>query len=158
MYNSIIFEGAFICPNCDVKVSLTHALAAYQTVAPAGFRRLPEKSLEYATRFPNLISVTAEACEALGLKGLKEAHLNAIGALYEPEQKLLHFKLRNASNKIVGEKVLHLGDRSEQTFQCSSSSGLLIHGSGNKTKAVLVSNLLDFIVLATQNIETRAYR
>ncbi|XP_017859304.1 PREDICTED: twinkle protein, mitochondrial [Drosophila arizonae] len=146
--------GAFICPNCDVKVSLTHALEAYQTVPPSGFRRLPEKSLEYATRFPNLISVTAEACEALGLKGLKETQLNAIGAQFEPEQKLLHFRLRNASHKIVGEKVLHLGDRSEQTFQCSSSSGLLIHGSGNKTKAVLVSNLLDFIVLATQNIET----
>lgn len=140
-----------------MKVSLAHALAAYQTVAPAGFQRLPVRSLEYVTRYPNLISVTAEACEALGLKGLKEAQLNAIGALYEPEQNLLHFKLRNASHKVVGEKVLHLGDRSEQTFQCSSSSGLLIHGIGNKSKAVLVSNLLDFIVLATQNIETRAY-
>lgn len=102
--------------------------------------------------------MTTEACEALGLKGLKESQLNAIGAQYEPEQQLLHFKLRNAANKIVGEKILQLSDRSEQTFQSSScSSGLLIHGgagSSNKTKAVLVSNLFDFIVLATQQIET----
>jgi len=99
--------------------------------------------------------VTAEACEALGVKGLREDQLNAIGAQWEPQQQLLHFKLRNAAQIVVGEKVLHLGDRREETFQDSSSSGLLIHGAANKTKAVLVSNLMDFIVLSTQNIEKR---
>ncbi|KAM8717658.1 hypothetical protein ACLKA7_004367 [Drosophila subpalustris] len=147
--------GAFICPNCDVKTSLAHALVAYQT----GHKRAPIKLVDYKSRFPNLSNVTSEACEALGLKGLKEAQLNAIGAQYDAEKQLLHFKLRNAAQKVVGEKVLHLSDRSEQTFQGSCSSGLLIHsgsGSGNKSKAVLVSNLLDFIVLATQNIETHS--
>lgn len=113
---------------------------------------------DYKSRFDNLTTVPVEACEALGLKGIKESQLNAIGAQYEPEQHLLHFKLRNAAQKVVGEKVLQLSDRSEQTYQQGScSSGLLIHcgaGNGNKTKAVLVSNLLDFIVLATQQIET----
>lgn len=91
----------------------------------------------------------------MGIKGLKEDQLNAIGAQWEPQQQLLHFKLRNAAQVVVGEKVLYLGDRREEIFQSSSSSGLLIHGAMNKTKAVLVSNLMDFIVLATQNIETR---
>ncbi|EDW64595.2 mitochondrial DNA helicase [Drosophila virilis] len=146
--------GAFICPNCDVKLTLANAARAYQTPAPSGYQRAPKKTPEYASLFPNLVNVPTEACEALGLRGLKEAQLNAIGAMYEPDQQLLHFKLRNAAHLVVGEKVLRLSDRSEQTFQGSSSSGLLIHGTGNKSKAVLVSNLLDFIVLATQNIET----
>lgn len=153
---SISLSGAFICPNCDVKTSLANALVAYQQPPPVGFRRQPQRQPLYESRFPHLIDVTAEACETLGIKGLKEAaHLNAIGAQWEPEKQLLHFKLRNASQQVVGEKVLHLDDRREETFQNSSGSGLLIHGAGNKSKAILVSNLLDFIVLATQNIETR---
>ncbi|XP_017060992.1 twinkle protein, mitochondrial [Drosophila ficusphila] len=146
--------GAFICPNCDVKTSLSNALDAYQLPPPAGYRKAPQINSIYESRFPHLTDVTAEACEALGIKGLKEDQLNAIGAQWEPEQKLIHFKLRNAAQKVVGEKVLYLGDRREETYQGSSSSGLLIHGLGNKSKAVLVSNLLDFIVLATQNIDT----
>ncbi|EDW03552.1 twinkle protein, mitochondrial [Drosophila grimshawi] len=146
--------GAFICPSCDVKATLSQALAAYQTPPAAGYQRAPMNKSLYKSRYPNLVSVTTEACEALGLKGLKEAQLNAIGAQYESEQHLLHFALRNATQTVVGEKVLNLSDRSELTFQGSVSSGLLIHGAANKSKAVLVSNLLDFIVLATQNIET----
>ncbi|KAH8412802.1 hypothetical protein KR009_005815 [Drosophila setifemur] len=146
--------GAFICPSCDVKTSLSTALSAYQVPLPAGYSKPPQTQPHYETRFPDLVDVTSEACDALGIKGLKEAQLNAIGAQWEPEQQLLHFRLRNASQVVVGEKVLHLGDRREETFQGSSSSGVLIHGVGNKSKAVLVSNLLDFIVLATQNIET----
>ncbi|XP_017026086.1 mitochondrial DNA helicase [Drosophila kikkawai] len=147
--------GAFICPNCDVKTSLANALTAYQLPPPVGYKRQPQRQPLYESRFQNLIDVTPEACESLGIKGLKEAALlTAIGAQWEPQMQLLHFKLRNASQQVVGEKVLHMDDRREETFQGSSSSGLLIHGAGNKTKAILVSNLLDFIVLATQNIET----
>ncbi|XP_037711336.1 twinkle protein, mitochondrial [Drosophila subpulchrella] len=145
--------GAFMCPNCDVKTSLANALAAYQLPTPAGYRRLPQMQPLHESRFPHLFNVTAEACEALGVKGLKEDQLNAIGAQWEPQQQLLHFKLRNAAQIVVGEKVLHLGDKREETYQDISSSGLLIHGAANKTKAVLVSNLMDFIVLSTQNIE-----
>ncbi|XP_016962045.1 mitochondrial DNA helicase [Drosophila biarmipes] len=146
--------GAFMCPNCDVKTSLASALAAYQLPSPAGYRRLPQRQPLHESRFPNLVNVTPEACLALGIKGLREDQLNAIGAQWEPQQQLLHFKLRNAAQVVVGEKVLYLGDRREETFQESSSSGLLIHGAANKTKAVLVSNLVDFMVLSTQNIET----
>ncbi|KAH8353491.1 hypothetical protein KR084_011357 [Drosophila pseudotakahashii] len=146
--------GAFICPNCDVKTSLANALMAYQLPTPVGYRRPPQRQPLHESRFPHLIDVTSEACEALGIKGLKEDQLNAIGAQWEPQQQLLHFKLRNAAQMVVGEKVLYLADRREENFQDSSSSGLLIHGAANKNKAVLVSNLMDFIVLATQNIET----
>ncbi|KAH8263184.1 hypothetical protein KR044_005516 [Drosophila immigrans] len=147
--------GAVICPHCNVKTTLSQALAAYQTPSPIGYRRPSIQTVDYTTRFPNLGAVTTDACEALGIKGLKEAQLNAIGAKYEAEQHLLHFQLRNAAEHLVGEKVLHLEDRTEETFQGSSCSGLLMHtGAGNKSKAVLVSNLLDYIVLATQNIET----
>ncbi|XP_017075653.2 twinkle protein, mitochondrial [Drosophila eugracilis] len=146
--------GAFICPNCDVKTSLANALLSYQLPTPDGYRRPPQRKPLYDSRFPHLVDVTLEACEALGVKGLKEDQLNVIGAQWDPKQKLLHFRLRNAAQVVVGEKVLYLGDRREETFQESSSSGLLIHGAANKNKAVLVSNLLDFIVLATQNIDT----
>ncbi|XP_060655423.1 mitochondrial DNA helicase [Drosophila nasuta] len=147
--------GAFICPQCDVKTTLSQAIAAYQAPAPIGYRRAPIQNIDYTSRFPNLVDVTPEACEALGIKGLKEAQLNAIGAKYDAEQQLLHFELRNAAQHLVGEKVLHLEDRREETLQGSSCSGLLLHtGAGNKSKAVLVSNLIDYIVLATQNIET----
>ncbi|XP_034666116.1 twinkle protein, mitochondrial [Drosophila subobscura] len=146
--------GAFICPNCDVKTSLANALAAYQVPPPSGYQRPQQSKPVYETRFPNLIDVTPEACDPLGIKGLKESQLNAIGAQFEPEQNLLHFKLRNAAQLVVGEKVLHLSDRHEETFQGSCISGLLVHGTGNKSKAVLVSNLIDFIVLSSQNLET----
>ncbi|ALC38325.1 CG5924 [Drosophila busckii] len=141
--------GAFLCPSCDVKASLSQALAAYETQ-----KYLAITKEQYTSRFPNLISVTPEACEVLGLRGLKESQLNGIGAHLEPEQQLLVFPLHNAANKVVGEKVLNLNNRSEQTYQGSISSGLLIHGAQNKNKAVLVSNLQDFIVLATQPLET----
>ncbi|KAH8297975.1 hypothetical protein KR018_003241 [Drosophila ironensis] len=146
--------GSFICPHCDVKTSLSNALAAYLPSTPAGFRRPAQRLPLFESRFPDLVSVPPEACDALGIKGLKESHLNAIGAQWEPRQQLLHFKLRNAAQHVVGEKVLHLSDRREETFPGSCGSGLLVHGVGNKAKAVLVSNLLDFVVLATQNIET----
>ncbi|KAH8412002.1 hypothetical protein KR222_006176 [Zaprionus bogoriensis] len=150
--------GAFICPNCDIKTTLAHALTAYQTPAPAGFKRVAARTEEYKSRYDNLVPVPAQVCESLGIRGLKESQLHVIGAQYEATQQLLHFRLRNAAHKVVGEKVLQLSDRSEQTFQGSCSSGLLIHtGPGNsskKSKAVLVSNLLDFMVLATQNIES----
>ncbi|XP_016976887.1 twinkle protein, mitochondrial [Drosophila rhopaloa] len=146
--------GAVICPSCDVKTSLANALLAYQLPTPVGYRRPPQRQPLFESRFSHLVHVTAEACEALGIKGLKEDQLNAIGAQWEPEQQLLHFRLRNAAQQVVGEKVLYLGDRREETFQGSLISGLLIHGGANKSKAVLVSNLLDFIVLATQNIES----
>lgn len=130
---------------------------AYQTPAPAGYKRVLIKPVDYKSRFSNLTPVTAKACEALGIKGLKETQLNAIGAQYDAEEQILHFKLRNAAQRVVGEKVLHLGDRREETFKGNCNSGLLVDdsGSGSKNKAVLVSNLIDFIVLATQNIESR---
>ncbi|EDW28462.1 GL20553, partial [Drosophila persimilis] len=112
--------GAFICPNCDVKTSLSNALAAYQIPTPAGYLRPPQTQPVYESRFSYLRNVTPEACDALGIKGLKESQLNAIGAQYEPEQNLLHFKLRNAAQLVVGEKVLHLSDRHEETFQGTS--------------------------------------
>ncbi|EDV58415.1 twinkle protein, mitochondrial [Drosophila erecta] len=146
--------GAFICPNCDVKTSLGSALLSYQLPKPVGYKQPLQRQPLYESRFPHLADVTPEACAALGIKGLKEDQLNAIGAQWEPQQQLLHFKLRNAAQVVVGEKVLYLCDQREEVYQSSSSSGLLIHGATNKTKAVLVSNLLDFIVLATQNIET----
>ncbi|EDV31185.1 uncharacterized protein Dana_GF15234 [Drosophila ananassae] len=146
--------GAFICPNCDVKTSLSTALPAYLIPSPESYKRPSQRQPTFESRFPDLIDVTPEACEALGIKGLKEAQLNAIGAKWEPQQQILHFQLRNAAHHVVGEKVLHLGSRSEETFQDGSSSGILIHGVGNKSKAVIVSNLMDFIVLATQNLET----
>ncbi|KAH8350499.1 hypothetical protein KR067_004989 [Drosophila pandora] len=146
--------GAFICPNCDVKTSLSTVLPAYLIPSPESYKRPPQRQPTFESRFPDLIDVTPEACEALGIKGLKEAQLNAIGAKWEPQQQILHFQLRNAAHHVVGEKVLHLGSRSEETFQDGSSSGILIHGVGNKSKAVIVSNLVDFIVLATQNLET----
>ncbi|KAH8377214.1 hypothetical protein KR093_004195 [Drosophila rubida] len=147
--------GAFMCPHCDVRSTLSQALTAYQNPPHIAYRRAPIQTVEYKSRFPNLTDVTVDACEALGIKGLKVAQINAIGVKYEPEQHLLHFELRNAAQQLVGEKVFHLEDRSEETFQGSSCSGLLMHtGAGNKSKAVLVSNLLDYIVLATQNIDT----
>ncbi|KAH8324445.1 hypothetical protein KR074_007782 [Drosophila pseudoananassae] len=146
--------GAFICPNCDVKTSLSNALPAYLIPSPESYKRPLQRKPIFESRFPDLIDVTPEACEALGIKGLKEAQLNAIGAKWEPQQQILHFQLRNAAHHVVGEKVLHLGNRCEETFQDGASSGILIHGVGNKTKAVIVSNLVDFVVLATQNLET----
>ncbi|XP_017097877.2 mitochondrial DNA helicase [Drosophila bipectinata] len=146
--------GAFICPNCDVKTSLSNALPAYLIPSPESYKRPLQRKPIFESRFPDLIDVTPEACEALGIKGLKEAQLNAIGAKWEPQQQILHFQLRNAAHHVVGEKVLHLGNRCEETFQDGASSGILIHGVGNKSKAVIVSNLVDFVVLATQNLET----
>lgn len=138
-----------------MKTSLSNALTAYLIPSPESYRRPPLRQPTFESRFPDLVDVTPEACEALGIKGLKEAQLNAIGAKWEPQQQILHFQLRNAAHHVVGEKVLHLGSRCEETFQEGSSSGILIYGVGTKSKAVIVSNLVDFIVLATQNLETR---
>ncbi|EDW75445.1 uncharacterized protein Dwil_GK23862 [Drosophila willistoni] len=150
--------GTVVCPNCEVKSYLSQILPAYQLTPPAGYQRLIQRQPLFTSSYINLTSVSQEACDLLGIKGLKATQLNAIGAQWEPQEQLLVFQLRNAAQHVVGEKILHLtGDRREKTIshKDATNSGLLVHGVG-KQKAVLVSNLMDFIVLATQNIETHS--
>ncbi|XP_017488408.1 PREDICTED: twinkle protein, mitochondrial [Rhagoletis zephyria] len=142
--------GLFLCPNCDVKKNLTDVLPLYETKCRGDAKY---KDVNYETKFTTLQPISQSICDNLGIKGLKSTDLDYLGAQYESTLNILSFPIRNVANKIVGEKILYLSDKTEETIENFNYSGLLICSSAHKTtRVVLVSKLMDFMVLAMQRL------
>lgn len=146
--------GSFNCPSCDVRVSLLQAKNAYEK-SKYIVDHNKETAKVYKTKCRHLVTVPENICESLQIKGLKLVDFEMLNSCYDSELNILQFPLKNASNRIVGEKWLYLEDGREECFQNENLSGVLIYGTANKQKAIVVANLLDFLVLIAQRIDTR---
>lgn len=147
--------GSFNCPNCDVRVPLLTAKSAYENSKQ--IVDYTKTNNEYKTKYSANIPVSDSVCNSLQIKGLKAVDMELLNASYIPELNALKFPLKNVAGRIVGENLLHLEDGREESFQNENASGILMHGQVSKQKAILVSNLLDFLVLIAQRIDTRKY-
>ncbi|XP_037960945.1 twinkle protein, mitochondrial [Teleopsis dalmanni] len=143
--------GAFLCPGCDVLKPLPLAANLYEKGQQLNKADLTKEI--YISQFNKPANVTQDVCDELRIPGLKVADLNALDAKYSSECNTLIFPLRNEGGIVTGEKSLHVSSKSEDVFQNSLRSGLLIYGPANKNKAILVSNLMDFLVLVMQRLE-----
>ena len=99
--------------------------------------------------------LTQTTCDKLGIRGLNVKDLKELACAYDASKDLLQFPLRNAAGIIVGEKTLQLNSRQEVTNQNQNSSGLLVAGPLNKHRAVVVTNLMDFLVLVMQKLDCK---
>ncbi|CAD6997213.1 unnamed protein product [Ceratitis capitata] len=140
--------GVFLCPKCNMKANVADVLDLYEKRCKGNATC---KDVEYKTIFTNLQHISEHACESLGIRGLKVSDLEYLDAQYEPSADCIRFPIRNVANKVVGEKILNLSDKTEKTIENYNSSGLLICNPFQKpTRVVLVSNLLDYIILSFQ--------
>lgn len=147
--------GTLTCPNCDIKISLSSAKNAYERSKQIVDYKKENK--EYESKYNRNKTVSETVCNSLQIKGLKPVDMEMLNATHIPELNTLHFPLKNVARKIVGENVLYLDDGREECFQNENASGILLHEHANKQKAIVVSNLLDFLVLIAQRIDTREY-
>ncbi|XP_067625414.1 mitochondrial DNA helicase isoform X2 [Eurosta solidaginis] len=146
--------GLFLCPNCDLKKNVVDILPFYEKKyrGDAKFQ-----DVNYKTKYKDLQPISQAVLDNLGIKGLKTTDLEHFNTQHDPNLNILQFPMRNAANKIVGERVLNLSDKSEETIDNYNHSGLLLWNSTPKnTRVVLVSNLLDFIVLAMHRLSNIA--
>lgn len=152
--------GNFICHNCDINVSLAAAKSCYTTKKHLVNYEEQQKKFSFSKQ--NVVTeVPLDICESLNIKGLKAVDLEIIGAQYDIKESIIYFPLKNASNIKVGEKLLKLAEEqrfSEETIQNENNSGLLLSGQPSKTKAIVVSNILDFLALIGQRIDTRKFK
>lgn len=146
--------GSFNCSSCDVRVSLLQAKSAYEK-SKYIIDYNKEAAKIYMTKCRQLENVPEHICESLQIKGLKLVDFEMLNSCYDSELNILQFPLKNSSNRVVGEKWLYLEDGREDCFQNENLSGALIYGPTNKQKAIVVANLLDFLVLIAQRIDTR---
>ncbi|TMW45547.1 hypothetical protein DOY81_009373 [Sarcophaga bullata] len=144
--------GSFNCPNCDVRVPLLTAKSAYENSKQ--IVDYTESNNEYKTKYSANLPVSETVCNSLQIKGLKVVDMELLNASYVPELNALKFPLKNVAGRIVGESLLYLENSREECFQNENASGILMHGQASKQKAILVSNLLDFLVLIAQRIDT----
>lgn len=149
--------GSFNCPNCDVRVPLLEAKNAYEkSKYIVDYNK--ESAKKYSSKCRKLTNVPLDICNSLQIKGLKVVDFEMLNSSYDAELNILQFSLTNAGNRIVGEKWLHLEDGREECFQSESLSGILLYGSTSKQKAIVVANLLDFLVLIAQRIDTCKFK
>lgn len=99
--------------------------------------------------------VDQNTCDRLGIRGLTAKDLKELECGYVASKDVLQFPLRNAAGLIVGEKLYNLSNKTEETVQNQNASGLLIGGAVNKNRAILVTNLIDFLVLSMQKLDCK---
>lgn len=148
--------GNFICPNCDVTVSLKLAKSAYEKEKLI-VDHLKEIANVYTSKCGDITQVPSNVCEHLQIKGLKTVDFEILDAGYDNVLNVIKFPLKNASGREVGEKLLYLEDGHEETVQSKRLSGILIYGQNSKQKAIVVANILDFLVLIAQRIDSRKF-
>lgn len=139
-----------MCPKCNVRKRLSQVIHLYEQG-----KRLNENEIDASLpKFINteLIDVTQDVCDLLQIRGLKVQDLKSVGCLYDKLRHSLHFPLTDVTNAVVGEKVYQLGEGSEETKQGRHFSGLL-HCGTIKPKAILVTNVIDFLVLLSHHLE-----
>ncbi|XP_075149815.1 mitochondrial DNA helicase [Haematobia irritans] len=145
--------GSFICPKCDVKVPLLLAKNAYEKG-----KRIVDQHVElskmYKTQCIDVTQVPSKICDELQIRGLKPVDFEMLNASYDRNRSLLQFPLQNSAGRVVGEKLLHLQNGKEETYQNENQSGMLIYGQNKISKAIVVANILDFLVLIAQRIDT----
>ncbi|XP_053959532.1 mitochondrial DNA helicase [Anastrepha ludens] len=146
--------GLFLCPTCDMKKNVADVLPLYEKKSRGNAKF---KTVDYKTKFTDLQPISQSVCDHLGIKGLKSTDLEYLGTEYEPSLNALRFPLRNVTNKDVGEKILYLSDKTEETIENYNQSGLLLCNADHKTtRVVLVSNIMDFVVLTMQRLSNTA--
>lgn len=142
--------GLLLCPNCDVKKNVADVLPLYEKNSRGDTKC---RDVEYKTKFTDVQSVSQIVSNNLGIRGLKSADLEYLGAKYEPNLNCLSFPIKNVANKVVGEKILYLSDKREETIENYNHSGLLLSSASQKSsRVVLVSNLTDYIILSMQHL------
>ncbi|XP_014090532.2 mitochondrial DNA helicase isoform X1 [Bactrocera oleae] len=142
--------GLFLCPNCNLKKNVTDILHLYEKNCKGDAKC---RDVEYESKFTNLQPVSQSVCDKLGMRGLQSSDFVHLGAQYEPNINCLRFPIKNVANKVVGEKILYLSDRREETVENYNHSGLLLSNAPHKfSRVVLVSNLMDFIILSIQRL------
>lgn len=143
--------GLFICPSCQIEFPLKDVKKFYD-----GNFRLSEDTLQKKSHVPpleNLIEVPKEICDSLKIQSLSESQMQKLGVKYDPVSRNLLFPLKNVVENHVGDKTLSPLTLIEDTFPKDNCSGILCHGSTDNTKAVLVSNLMDFLSLCCQKLD-----
>ncbi|XP_073822002.1 mitochondrial DNA helicase [Musca autumnalis] len=148
--------GSFVCPNCDVKVPLRQVKNSYEKEKLIIDAATVRKTNVYRSTCNAVTQVPKNVCDSLQIKGLKEVDFEILEAGYDPIKKSLHFPLKNATHTIVGEKILYLDGGLEMTLQNANLSGILIHEQSPNQKAIVVTNVLDFLVLIAQRIDTHS--
>lgn len=150
--------GSFYCPNCDIRVSLLQAKIGYEKKKPIVNRHQAETANIYTRECVQVTQVPAHVCEALQIKGLKPVDFEMLDANYDPDANVIKFPLNNVANRLVGEKFLYMEDGREETLQNKHMSGILLYEVASKQKVIVVANLLDFLSLIAQRIDTRKYK
>lgn len=148
--------GNFVCPNCDVKVPLLQAKNSYEREKPFIDCNVAINNL-YKTTCNVITQVPTSVCDGLQIKGLKTVDFEILEAGYDPIIQALQFPLKNVSRRVVGEKIFYLENGIEETHQNQNISGILIYEQGSNQRAVVVTNLLDFLVLIAHRIDTRKF-
>ncbi|XP_061398460.1 mitochondrial DNA helicase-like [Musca vetustissima] len=101
-----------------------------------------------------ITQVPASVCDGLQIKGLKTVDFEILEAGYDPILNVLQFPLKSVANVVVGEKLFHLKNGLEVTHQNENISGMLLYEQGSNQKAIVVTNVLDFLVLIAHRLES----
>ncbi|XP_055912932.1 mitochondrial DNA helicase [Eupeodes corollae] len=142
--------GLFMCPSCQVKFPFKDVKKSYEENV-----QINEVNLKKDVYIPSINTVEEvpkEICDSLKIPSIS-TQLRKFGVKYDSDTENLYFPLKDATGQHVGDKILNLATLAEETLPKDNCSGILCHGPTDASKAVLVSNIMDYLSLCGQKVE-----